>query len=113
MNYGSERIILYIVWDATDSSDAAWAYDLGSRLKEALPGIVGNRLVGGEQPAIELVSGFENIPLPDDLGALSVVLLVLPAQERGFSPAAAARLRAMVEATSDAGFWEGRLLPIG
>jgi TIR domain len=109
MNGTDDGITLYLAWDAADLADAAWAGELAGKLNAALPGIVGTRLPA--PPPIELIAGFENVPSADDLGALSVLLVVLPDQDRGFTPDAAARLATVADPA--AGSWEGRVLAIG
>jgi TIR domain len=113
MSTAGDSIALYVAWDAGDPADAAWARDLIRELETLLPRIVGNRLSSEDQPRIVQVEGFESLPAPEAFGALSVLLLVVPSRERGFSPAAADRLRALAAEAAGARAWEGRILPLG
>lgn len=112
----SDSIALYVAWDAgeaADPMDAAWARDLTQKLEALIPGMVGNRLSAEDQPQIIPVAGFENLPSPESFGALSVLLLVTPSRERGFSSEAAERLRALAADAAEARVWEGRILALG
>jgi hypothetical protein len=115
----SDSIALYVAWDAgegADPMDAAWARDLIGKLQALIPGMVGNRLSAEDQPQIVSIEGFENLPSPESFGALSVLLVVTPSRERGFSSEAAERLRALAADAADAAearVWEGRILALG
>jgi hypothetical protein len=63
-------------------------------------------------PAFEVLP-VHALPAPAELGGVSVVLVVLPQRERGFTDVATARLEKLLEANPDPAVWEARIIPVG
>ena len=70
---------IYIVHDP---ADAAWA----AAFADQLFAVIAPEFATDEGPGIEAWSGLENLPDPEAIGPLSLVLLVLPDAARGFAP---------------------------
>src|SRR4051794_15150327 len=87
-----ETAKIYVVYP--DAADENFARLLADAVSNRIAQLLAEH-VRGEQPspAMVLVSGFENLPTPSQLGGVSVVLAILPERGHGFTLAGAARIQ--------------------
>ena len=95
---------IFIVHE-NNPADAAWSAQLQSALEHDFR----NRPLLEEKPTVRLVAGFEALPLPETLGALSPVLLVLPDAGRGFTVDEQSRL---IEFRQSLAPGDDRIIPV-
>lgn len=100
-----------VVYVACDAEEAEWTEELIQKLRPAFSRILGDRLDEADFPIVKLVKGFENIPSSNALGALSILLVVLPEGSRGFGAKGTAQLQEII-AKSDPQGLEARILPL-
>ncbi len=88
-----------------EPGDAYWS----AQLAGALAHDFSNRPLLEEQPTIRLVAGSAAMPLPDELGALAPVLVVLPTKARGFTTAERDRIMTFRESQTPG---DDRIIPV-
>jgi len=87
-------------------ADADWS----ARLRSALEHDFENRpLLEEDKPTVRRVAGFQKLPLPAALGALSPVFLVLPAAGRGFTAGERRRIEKFLKSSAPG---DDRIIPV-
>lgn len=109
---GSAEAVSLVVVSSGDADDVRWTTSFSDQLNASIKRIAGDGLANLDLPVVRVITGFENIPSPDDIGALSVVLLILPAPGKAFDDAVAARLRRFLPEGPDTPELQAGLLPV-
>lgn len=110
-----DPIVIFVAYDGQDAADTAWTKELCARLESQIKGMLDQKLPVSNHPVIKLesVPGFENLPGPETMGYLSLVLLVLPDPTRSFSDPAKSKLQKLAAARAGAEELAARIIPIG